>query len=35
MLKKIKYVIIGSCLVGTVIAQKMVVLINTGVVKAN
>ena len=35
MLKKIKDVIIGSRLVGTVISREMVVAVGTGVVKAN
>ena len=35
MLKKIKDVIIGSRLAGTVISRKMVVAIGTGVAKAN
>ena len=35
MLKKIKCVIIGSRLAGTVISLKMVVAIGTVVVKAN
>ena len=34
MLKKIKDVIIGSRLAGTVISRKMVVVIGTGVIKA-
>ena len=35
MLKKIKDVIIGSRLAGTVISRKMVVAIDNGVAKAN
>ena len=35
MSKKFKDVIIGSCLAGTVISRKMVVVIGNGVVKAN
>ena len=35
MLKKIKDVIIGSPLAGTVISRKMVVAVSTGVVKGN
>ena len=35
MLKKIKDVLIGSCLAGKVISRKMAVVIGTGVVKAN
>ena len=35
MLKKIKDVIIGSRLAGTVISRKMVAAITTGVFKAN
>ena len=35
MMKKIKDVIIGSWLAGTLISRKMVVAVDTSVVKAN